>query len=76
MIYISKFLPIPYCISIFILFFTGIVSGATPIAYIESPKNGAFVQSPVEIIFGLDEIDRQIGDLKLLLNEVCNKVCL
>ena len=57
MIYISKFLPIPYCISIFILFFTGIVSGATPIAYIESPKNGAFVQSPVEIVFGLDGME-------------------
>ena len=57
MIYISKFLPIPHCISIFILFFSGIVSGTTPIVYIESPENGAFVQSPVEIIFALDGME-------------------
>ena len=57
MIYISKFLPVRLFISIFILFFTSIVSGATPIAYIESPKNGALVQSPVEIVFGLDGME-------------------
>tara|TARA_Y100001001_G_C7742837_1_gene215003 strand:+ start:56 stop:478 length:423 start_codon:yes stop_codon:yes gene_type:complete len=57
MIYISKFLPVRLFISIFILFFSGIVSGSTPIVYIESPENGAFVQSPVEIIFGLDGME-------------------
>ena len=57
MIYISKFLPVRLFISIFILFFSGIVSGSTPIVYIESPENGAFVQSPVEIIFALDGME-------------------
>jgi len=57
MIYISKFLPIQYFISIFILFFSGIVSAAVPRVYIESPQNGALVQSPVEIIFGLDGME-------------------
>ena len=57
MIDTSKFLPIQHCISIFILFFSGIVSGTTPIVYIESPENGAFVQSPVEIIFALDGME-------------------
>ena len=57
MIDTSKFLPIQHCISIFILFFSGIVSGTTPIVYIELPENGAFVQSPVEIIFALDGME-------------------
>jgi len=57
MIYISKFLPIQYFISIFILFFSGIVSAAVPRVYIESPQNGALVQSPVEIVFGLDGME-------------------
>ena len=57
MIYISKFLPVRLFISIFILFFSGIVSAVAPRVYIESPENGAFVQSPVEIIFGLDGME-------------------
>ena len=57
MIYISKFLPIQYFISIFILFFSGIVSAAVPRVYIESPQNGALVQSPVEVVFGLEGME-------------------
>ena len=57
MIDTSKFLPIQHCISIFILFFSGIVSAVAPRVYIESPENGALVQSPVEIVFALDGIE-------------------
>jgi len=57
MIYISKFFPVQYFISIFIFFFLGIVSAAVPRVYIESPQNGALVQSPVEIVFGLDGME-------------------
>jgi len=57
MIYISKFLPVRHFISIFILFCSGIVSAAVPRVYIESPQNGALVQSPVEIVFGLDGME-------------------
>ena len=57
MIDISKFLPIQHCISIFILFFSGIVSAVAPRVYIEAPENGALVQSPVEIVFALDGME-------------------
>ena len=57
MIYISKFLPVRHFISIIILFCSGIVSAAVPRVYIESPQNGALVQSPVEIVFGLDGME-------------------
>ena len=57
MIYISKFLPVRHFISIFILFCSGIVSAAVPRVYIESPQNGVLVQSPVEIVFGLDGME-------------------
>ena len=57
MVYKSKFLPAQHFISIFILFFTGTMSAATPSVYIESPENGALVQSPVEIVFALDGME-------------------
>ena len=57
MVYKSKFLPAQHFINIFILFFSGIVSAATPRVYIESPENGALVQSPVEIVFALDGME-------------------
>lgn len=57
MIYISKFLPVRHFISIFILFCSGIVSAAVPRVYIESPQNGALVQSPVEVVFGLEGME-------------------
>ena len=57
MVYKSKFLKAQYFIIIFILFFSGIVSSAVPRVYIESPEHGAFVQSPVEIIFALDGME-------------------
>ena len=57
MIDTSKFLPIQHCISIFILFFSGIVSAVAPRVYIEAPENGALVQSPVEIVFALDGME-------------------
>ena len=57
MVYKSKFLPAQHFIKILILFFSGIVSAAAPRVYIESPKNGALVQSPVEIVFALDGME-------------------
>ena len=57
MLYKSKFLPAQHFSSIFILFFSGILSAATPRVYITSPENGALVQSPVEIVFALDGME-------------------
>ena len=57
MVYKSKFLPPQHLISIFILFFSTIVSAAVPRVYITSPENGALVQSPVEIVFALDGME-------------------
>ena len=57
MVYKSKFLPAQHFINIFILFFSGIVFAAAPRVYIESPENGALVQSPVEIVFALDGME-------------------
>ena len=57
MVYKSKFLPAQHFINIFILFSSGIVSAAAPRVYIESPENGALVQSPVEIVFALDGME-------------------
>ena len=57
MVYKSKFLPAQHFSSIFILFFSGILSAATPRVYITSPENGALVQSPVEIVFALDGME-------------------
>ena len=57
MVYKSKFLPAQHFINIFILFFSGVVSSAAPRVYIESPENGALVQSPVEIVFALDGME-------------------
>ena len=57
MVYKSKFFPAQHFINIFILFFSGIVSAAAPRVYIESPENGALVQSPVEIVFALDGME-------------------
>ena len=57
MVYKSKFLPAQLFINIFIFFFSGIVSAAAPRVYIESPENGALVQSPVEIVFALDGME-------------------
>ena len=57
MVYKSKFLPAQHFINIFILFFSGIVSAAAPRVYIDSPENGAVVQSPVEIVFALDGME-------------------
>ena len=57
MVYKSKFFPAQHFIKIFILFFSGIVSAAAPRVYIESPENGALVQSPVEIVFALDGME-------------------
>ena len=57
MVYKSKFFPAQHFIKILILFFSGIVSAAAPRVYIESPENGALVQSPVEIIFALEGME-------------------
>ena len=57
MVYKSKFFPTQHFIKILILFFSGIVSAAAPRVYIESPENGALVQSPVEIVFALDGME-------------------
>ena len=57
MVYKSKFLKTQHFISIFILFFSDIVSAAVPRVYIESPESGALVQSPVEIVFALDGME-------------------
>jgi len=57
MVYKSKFLPAQHFINIFILSFSGIVSAVAPRVYIESPENGALVQSPVEIVFALDGME-------------------
>ena len=57
MVYKSKFLPAQHFINIFILFFSGIVSATAPRVYIESPENGALVQSPVEIVFALEGME-------------------
>ena len=57
MVYKSKFFPAQHFIKILILFFSGIVSAAAPRVYIESPENGALVQSPVEIVFALDGME-------------------
>ena len=57
MVYKSKFLPAQHFINIFILFFSGTVFAAAPRIYIESPENGALVQSPVEIVFALDGME-------------------
>ena len=57
MVYKSKFFPAQHFIKILILFFSGIVSAAAPRVYIESPKNGALVQSPVEIVFALNGME-------------------
>ena len=53
----SKFLPVQHFISIFILFFSSIVLTAAPRVYIESPQSGTLVQSPIEIVFGLDGME-------------------
>ena len=57
MVYKSKFFPAQHFIKILILFFSGIVSAAAPRVYIESPENGALVQSPVEIVFALEGME-------------------
>ena len=57
MVYKSKLFPAQHLINIFILFFSGIVSAAAPRVYIESPENGALVQSPVEIVFALEGME-------------------
>ena len=57
MVYKSKFLLAQHFINIFILLFSGIVSAAASRVYIESPENGALVQSPVEIVFALDGME-------------------
>ena len=57
MVYKSKFLKTQYFISIFILLFSHIVAATVSRVYIESPENGAVVQSPVEIIFALDGME-------------------
>ena len=61
MIYISKYLTVQNLIGICILFVSGILHTETvddqvtlPRLYIESPQNGALVQSPVEVVFGLE----------------------
>ena len=57
MVYKSKFLKAQHFISIFILFYSGIMSATVPRVYIESPENGALVQSPIEIVFVLDGME-------------------
>ena len=57
MVYKSKFLKAQHFISIFIFFFLDTLSAAVPRVYIESPENGALVQSPVEIVFALDGME-------------------
>ena len=64
MIYISKYLTVQNLIGICILFVSGILHTETvddqvtlPRLYIESPQNGALVQSPVEVVFGLEGME-------------------
>ena len=64
MIYISKYLTVQNLIGICILFVSGILHTETvddqvtlPRLYIESPHNGALVQSPVEVVFGLEGME-------------------
>jgi len=57
MIYISKYLTARNLIGICILFVSGILHTAVPRVYIESPHNGALVQSPVEVVFGLEGME-------------------
>ena len=64
MIYISKYLTAQNLIGICILFVSGILHTETvddqvtlPRLYIESPQNGALVQSPVEVVFGLEGME-------------------
>ena len=57
MVYKSKFLKTQYFISILILLFSHIAAATVSRVYIESPENGAVVQSPVEIIFALDGME-------------------
>ena len=64
MIYISKYLSARNLIGICILFVSGILHTETvddpvtpPRLYIESPQNGALVQSPVEVVFGLEGME-------------------
>ena len=64
MIYISKYLTARNLIGICILFVSGILHTETvddqvtlPRLYIESPQNGALVQSPVEVVFGLEGME-------------------
>ena len=64
MIYIPKYLPTRNLIGICILFVSGILHTETvdnlatpPRLYIESPHNGALVQSPVEVVFGLEGME-------------------
>ena len=61
MIYVSKYLTARNLIGICILFVSGILHTETvddqvtlPRLYIESPQSGALVQSPVEVVFGLE----------------------
>ena len=64
MIYISKYLTVRNLIGICILFVSGILHTETvddqvtlPRLYIESPQSGALVQSPVEVVFGLEGME-------------------
>ena len=64
MIYISKYLTVQNLIGICILFVSGILHTETvddqvtlPRLYIESPQSGALVQSPVEVVFGLEGME-------------------
>ena len=64
MIYISKYLTARNLIGICFLFVSGILNteivddSVTPSRlYIESPQNGALVQSPVEVVFGLEGME-------------------
>ena len=64
MIYISKYLTVRNLIGICILFVSGILHTETvddqvtlPRLYIESPQSGALVQSPVEVVFGLERME-------------------
>jgi len=64
MIYISKYLTARNLMGICILFVSGILHTEAvddqvtlPRLYIESPQNGALVQSPVEVVFGLEGME-------------------
>ena len=64
MIDASKYLPVRNFISILILFFSGSLNSeivddflTAPRVYIESPQSGTLVQSPIEVIFGLDGME-------------------